>query len=132
MYKVIWLVKFRKDLDPNDVRGWWREHHSKVAAATPGMVRYVQNHWMQPLDPETFLPRTGEMAFDGHAEHWFDSCESYEAAMASEQWQLTQEDGPTGFDASTLVGGRLEEHVISWEPMRDGRLYPREESPKAR
>ncbi len=124
MHKVIWLVKFRKDKDPNEVRTWWREHHSKVAAATPGMVRYVQNHWTAPLDPTTFLSTGGDTRFDGHAEHWFESRETYEAAMASEQWQRTQEDGPTGFDASTLVGGLLEEHVIAWEPMTDGRLDP--------
>ena len=79
---------------------------AELAAATPGMVRYVQNHWVASLDGATHMPG-GTRAFDGHAEHWFESRESYEAAMASEQWQRTVADGPTGFDASTLVGGAL-------------------------
>jgi hypothetical protein len=66
----------------------------------------------------------GTRAFDGHAEHWFESRESYEAAMASEQWRRTIADGPTGFDAATLVGRVLEERVITWDAMSDGRTYP--------
>ena len=124
MYKVIWLVKFRKDMDRQEVLRWWRGHHGDLAGATPGMVRYVQNHWVAPLDPATQMPRMGaEPAFDGHAEHWFESREAYEAAMASDVWKETQEDGPVGFDSSTLVGGLLQEHVVSWDPRSDGRLY---------
>jgi uncharacterized protein (TIGR02118 family) len=124
VYKVIWLVKFRKDMQREEVVRWWRGHHGDIAAATPGMVRYVQNHWVAPLDPATQLPIAGSQpAFDGHAEHWFESREAYERAMVSDQWKATQEDGPVGFDSSTLVGGLLEEHVVSWEAGSDGRLY---------
>lgn len=122
MYKVIWLVKFRQDVPRDDVLRWWRGHHGDLAAATPGMVRYVQNHWVAPLDVDTRLAVPGvEPRFDGHAEHWFESLESYEAAMASEEWKRTVEDGPTGFDSASLVGGVLEERVVSWEPTLDGR-----------
>jgi hypothetical protein len=88
------------------------------------MVRYVQNHWVAPLDGATHMPGGGHQAFDGHAEHWFETRESYEAAMASEQWRRTVADGPTGFDAGTLVGGVIEERVISWDETLDGRVYP--------
>jgi len=54
--------------------------------------------------------------FDGHAEHWFADRESYERGMASEEWKRTREDGPTGFDTSTLVGAEVEETVITWTP----------------
>jgi EthD domain len=77
MYKVIWLVKFRPDVEHDEVLSWWRGHHGDVAAKTPGMVRYVQNHWVAALDPETQMPVAGgEPAFDGHAEHWFESREA--------------------------------------------------------
>ena len=76
MYKVIWLVRFRRDVPREDVLAWWRGPHAALAAATPGMVRYVQSHWLAPLDPATCLPRAGESPeFDGHAEHWFESRE---------------------------------------------------------
>jgi uncharacterized protein (TIGR02118 family) len=122
MYKVIWLVRFRRDVPRDEVVRWWREEHGPVAAATPGMIRYVQSLWLAPLDPKTHLPDTaGEPAFDGHAEHWFESREAYERAMTSAEWERTQEDGPRGFDATTLVGGQLDEHVVTWEPATDGR-----------
>jgi uncharacterized protein (TIGR02118 family) len=124
VFKVIWLVKFRKDLEREEVLRWWRGHHGDLAAATPGMVRYVQNHWVAPLDGDTQMPQTGAApAFDGHAEHWFESREAYDAAMASDTWKRTREDGPVGFDSSTLVGGMLEEYVVSWDARADGRVY---------
>jgi uncharacterized protein (TIGR02118 family) len=125
MYKVIWLVKVRKDMERDDVLRWWRGQHGDLAKATPGMIRYVQNHWVAPLDPATQLavPGAQEPAFDGHAEHWFESRETYEAAMRSDEWKKTQEDGPVGFDSSTLVGGHLEERVVSWDVQADGRAY---------
>jgi uncharacterized protein (TIGR02118 family) len=123
MYKVIWLVKFRKDMDRDEVLAWWRGHHAEVAKATPGMIGYVQSHWAAPLDPATQMPTDGEPAFDGHAEHWFESREAYERAMASDEWKRTQDDGPGGFDSSTLVGGELEETVISWDVESEGRPY---------
>jgi uncharacterized protein (TIGR02118 family) len=124
MYKVIWLVKFRKDMEREEVLQWWRGRHGDLAGATPGMIRYVQNHWVSPLDQATQLPVAGgEPAFDGHAEHWFESREAYEAAMQSDEWKETQLDGPVGFDSSTLVGGLLEEYVVNWDPRLDGRKY---------
>ena len=124
MYKVIWLVKFRKDLPKEDVLAWWRGRHGDLAKATPGMVRYVQNYWAAPLDRGSQLEDpNAEPAFDGHAEHWFESREAYEQAIQSEEWKLTQLDGPTGFDSSTLVGGYLEETVISWDTTVDERTY---------
>jgi uncharacterized protein (TIGR02118 family) len=124
MYKVIWLTKFRADIDREEVRRWWKGHHAELAAATPGMIRYVQNHWMEPLDPATHQPAADrQLAFDGHAEHWFESREAYDAAMASEEWRKTVIDGPAGFNGATLVGGVLMEHVVTWEADGDGRTY---------
>ena len=113
MYKVIWLVKFRPDKSREEVVRWWREEHGPLAAKTPGMLRYVQNYWTDALDQTTQLADpSGRPMFDGHAEHWFADFDSYQAAMASEEWRQTQLDGPTGFDSSTLVGGILSEHVV--------------------
>jgi uncharacterized protein (TIGR02118 family) len=113
VYKVIWLVRFRQDMAREDVVRWWREDHGPLAGKTPGMVRYVQNHWTDPLESETFLvDPDGQLAFDGHAEHWFETYETYKAAMASPEWAATQRDGPNGFDSSTLVGASLDEYTV--------------------
>src|ERR1700727_2729334 len=105
MYKVIWLVKFRTDVPREEVVRWWRQEHGPLAAKTPGMMRYVQSHWLEALDPETDLPTGGPPYFDGHAEHWFADEESYRAAMASPEWAATKEDGPRGFQSTNQVGG---------------------------
>lgn len=113
MFKVIWLVKFQPDVPRDDVVRWWRDEHGPMAARIPGMVRYVQSVWTEPLDQKTQLPiPKGECQFDGHAEHWFTDFEAYKAAMTSAEWQETHEDGPRAFDTSTLVGGVLSEHVV--------------------
>lgn len=119
MYKVIWLAKFREDKPRDEVLAWWRGHHAELAKATPGMLRYVQSHWTHALDRETAL-EAGEPFYDGHAEHWFADRSAYEAAMASPEWQACVADGPFGF-ANVAIGGALEETVISWHPMDDGR-----------
>jgi hypothetical protein len=111
VYKVIWLVRFRRDKSREEVVRWWPEEHGPLAATTPGMVRYVQNYWTHHLDPTTQLEdESAEPHFDGHEEHWFADLESYKLAMASEEWKRTREDGPNGFDSSTLVGGALSEY----------------------
>jgi uncharacterized protein (TIGR02118 family) len=123
MYKVIWLTKFRPDLPREQVLEWWRGHHGDVAKATPGMLRYVQSHWVSALDPATHQPK-GAPNFDGHAEHWFENKAAYDAAMASPEWAFAQVDGQDGFASTTLIGAELEETVISWHPMDDGRAHP--------
>jgi uncharacterized protein (TIGR02118 family) len=120
MYKVIWLTKFNPEVAPEEVLRWWRGPHAELAASTPGMLRYVQSHWTHALDPDTQL-EAGPPHFDGHAEHWFADRASYEAAMASPEWRRTREDGPVGFDGSSLIGGALVETVITWDAMDDGR-----------
>ena len=121
MYKVIWLTKFRQDIPRDEVLAWWRGPHADLAKATPGMVRYVQSYWVSALDDDTQLTTGALGAYDGHAEHWFPDRASYERAMLSEEWKRCRADGGTGFDDSTLIGGELEETVISWTEVGDGR-----------
>ena len=123
MYKIINLTKFRPGVSRSEVLEWWRGPHAELAKATPGMMRYVQSYWSSGLDPATGLATGQPGAFDGHAEHWFADEASYRAAMASAEWQRCIEDGPTHFDGPSLIGGELQESVILWDPMNDGRKY---------
>ena len=123
MYKVIWLAKFQPDVPREQVLEWWRGHHAALAKATPGMLRYVQSYWVEALDAKTQQPAGKPGLYDGHAEHWFESKEAYDAAMASPEWKQTLIDGPRGF-TEDLVGAVLEETVISWDRMEDGRAAP--------
>ena len=113
MYKVIWLVRFRRDVPREEVVRRWREEHGPRAAKTPGMIRDLQSHWTSALDHDTQLPADAQPPHrDGHAEHPFEDCDTYRAAMASPQWREAQIDGPPGFDATTLVGGELDEFTV--------------------
>ena len=102
MVKVIFLLKFRRDLDPEEVRRWWRSDHGALALRNTRMRRYVQNHWQAPVDSEH---AEGGLEFQGCVEVWFDNMEDYEATMASPEWAALEADGPNGFEMLEFQGG---------------------------
>src|SRR6266516_4873446 len=120
MVKVIFLLKFRPDLDKEEVRRWWRTEHGALALRNLGMKRYVQNHWIAPIASEH---AEGGMPYDGCVEVWFEDREAYEATMASPEWQALEEDGVHGFEMGSLQGGFVTEHVMRWDALPDGRIY---------
>jgi uncharacterized protein (TIGR02118 family) len=120
MVKVIFLMKFRKDLDPEDVRNWWRNDHGALALRNMGMRRYVQNHFTGPVDEEYAL---GGLEFDGWVEVWFDDIETWRRTLASPEWQALDADGPNGFDMTVAMGGFVTEHVMRWDAAPDRRPY---------
>ena len=120
MVKVIFLMKFREDLDPEEVRRWWRNDHGALALRNMGMRRYVQNHFKGPVDEEYAL---GGMEFDGCVEVWFDDLETCRWTLASPEWQALDADGPNGFDMSVAMGGFVTEHVMRWDAAPDQRPY---------
>ena len=120
MIKVIFLLKFRPDKDPEEVRRWWREDHAALALRNRGMLRYVQNHWTAPIDPEHAV---AGMPYQGCVEVWFEDLAAYEATMASPEWQALEEDGSNGFEMGALEGGFVTEYVMRWDATADGRFY---------
>ena len=120
MVKVIFLLKFRPDLDPEAVRRWWRTDHGALALENLGMKRYVQNHFVEPIDS---AHAGAGMAYDGCVEVWFEDREAYERTMASPEWKALEEDGIHGFDMGSLQGGFVTEHIMRWDAHPDGRIY---------
>jgi uncharacterized protein (TIGR02118 family) len=120
MFKVIFLHRFRPDRDPAEVRDWWLNHHGPICLQSKGVKRYIQNHWIES-------PLAGERAFDGSVDLWFESREAYEATMASPEWRALVADGPDGFDEATLeptlIGGFVNEHIMRWDGLPEGRVY---------
>jgi uncharacterized protein (TIGR02118 family) len=119
VYKVVWMLTFRPELDPEEVRAAWRTTHADIALRVPGIRRYVQNHWVQAA--------TGsERVYDGSVDCWFDDEASFEAALQSPEWATLMEDDVTLFDRRdtvTLVGGAVDEYVMRWDARPDGRPY---------
>ncbi len=120
MIKVIFLFRFRRDMDPERVRDWWRNEHGALALENLGMRRYVQNHFIAPIDP---AHAQAGMPYDGCVEVWFDDIEAYERTMASPEWKALEEDGQNGLDMASLAGGFVNEHVMRWDANPDRRPY---------
>jgi uncharacterized protein (TIGR02118 family) len=120
MIKTVWILTFRADKDREEVSRWWRTDHGAIALRVPGIKRYVQNHFLEPLDADR---AEGGMPFQGMVECWFDNQETYDAAMASPEWAELEADGDFGFEMTKLYGGFVREHVMRWEGLSDGRVY---------
>jgi uncharacterized protein (TIGR02118 family) len=119
MYKCVWLITFRPELDPEEVRRAWRTSHGALALKVPGIRRYVQNHWVA-------TPPGAERTYDGSVDCWFDDRESFEAALASPEWATLLEDDVRLFDRERVPafeGGVVDEHLMRWEGLPEGRIY---------
>jgi uncharacterized protein (TIGR02118 family) len=120
MVKVMFLLRFRPDRDPEAVREWWKSEHGALALKNLGMRRYVQNHWVAPLEHDR---APGGNEFQGCVEVWFDDMDAYRATMASPEWRALEADGVNGFDMTALQGGFVDEYIMRWDASLDGRLY---------
>jgi uncharacterized protein (TIGR02118 family) len=128
MIKVIFLFRFRSDMEKEDVRRWWLNDHGALALKNLGMRRYVQNHFVGAIDAEH---AEAGMGYDGCVEVWFDDLEAYERTMASPEWKALEDDGPNGLDMTTLMGGFVNEHVMRWDAAPDQRPYTSSQAPAA-
>ena len=119
MYKCVWMIKFRPDMDPEEVRRRWRTSHAELALQIPGIRRYVQNHWVE-------TPMDSERTYDGTVDCWFDDKESFERAWTSPEFKRLWEDDLTLFDRNGPIvseGGVVREYVMRWDARPDGRPY---------
>ena len=92
MLKVIFLFKFRQDLDKAAVRQWWLTEHGEIALKNLGMKRYVQGHFVSMIDPDH---AGAGMGFDGCVEVWWEDRAAYERTMASPSGPRWRRTGPT-------------------------------------
>jgi uncharacterized protein (TIGR02118 family) len=85
MLKLMFCLTRRPDLSRAEFQAHWRDVHAPLVrrhAAALGIVRYVQNH-SEPENPAFALARLRGSAgsdFDGVAELWWHSRDSYAAA----------------------------------------------------
>ena len=108
-YKVAWVAWFRKDMDPEEARTYWREVHGPLAAGA-GVDRYVQNHAIATVGGGG--EGSGAPAFAGFSECWFRDERHFLEAVGSDAWARVAEDGPNVFDPDVMWGAALEERVV--------------------
>jgi uncharacterized protein (TIGR02118 family) len=111
MRKIVTLVKRAPGLSVPEFQHRWAQAHGPVAAAAPGVRRYVQSHALEKGYAK------GELLFDGISEAWFDDDDAVARYEASEAARLVEEDLRALIDASRLVRMAVDVHVIKDGPV---------------
>ena len=93
--KLVFVIRRREDLPPEEFHRYWLEEHGPLAGGllrSLGARRYVQTHTLATdLNVALAAARgTGE-AYDGLAEVWWDSLDALVAASTSEEGQRANE-----------------------------------------
>jgi uncharacterized protein (TIGR02118 family) len=105
--KLIYCISRKPDLTVEEFQRYWREVHAPIAAAIPGVRRYVQCHVL----PATY---SGERqpGFDGAAELWWDDIDALRAAMATPELRAAIEDEKNFIDHSRVASFITTENVV--------------------
>lgn len=98
MVKLIYCISRKPDMTVEQFQSYWRGTHAPIAAAIPGLRRYVQCH----VVPETYGTNT-QPGFDGAAELWFDSLDAMRRAMRSPEVAAALEDEKNFIDHSRVA-----------------------------
>lgn len=117
MYKVTFMLKFRKDITSEEARKEWLGSHGQLALTIPGLRRYVQNHWVAPAEGH-------EQVYDGGVDLYFDNEKAFKEGFSSPEGEAMLKDDLRIFDRGgkpAYVGGVVIEQVMRWEKGNDGR-----------
>ena len=95
MFKIVFLVHKRPDMDAQEFRRHWRETQGSLGSRFLANAKYVQNHSVIPAGSPA-------APYDGFAEMWFDSKEAFERAMATPEAQAAIADLPNFIDTTRM------------------------------
>ena len=101
MIKQVSFFKRRDDLSPEEFRDHWLNVHADVVCQLNGIVRYVQNHALEP--------RSG---FDGIAEVWFEDIESMRNVVDTPELAAIRSDEENFIDLNTMGTVLTTEYLI--------------------
>ncbi|HVR28310.1 MAG TPA: EthD family reductase [Thermoanaerobaculia bacterium] len=101
--KLVAFLNRRPDLEPGAFRAYWRDRHGPLAAAVPGLRRYVQCH----VAPGIYLAGR-EPVYDGVPISWFDDADALRASGSSPEYEAVRRD-----EASFLVSRALPFVIVS-------------------
>ena len=120
MIKLVYVVRRRSDVAPEEFRRYWLEEHAplvKSIAPEHGSRRYVQSHTIDtPINDALVDSRGMAPWYDGITEIWADSLEAMQAELASEKGQQAfgrlGEDEAKFIDIANSTMFLTEEHTI--------------------
>jgi uncharacterized protein (TIGR02118 family) len=107
MVKLIYCINRLPGISVEDFQRYWRETHAPIAAAIPGVRRYVQCHVLPELYDRHAVP-----PYDGAAELWFDDMDALRAAMRSPEVEAAREDERNFIDHSRVALFITEENIV--------------------
>jgi uncharacterized protein (TIGR02118 family) len=95
MIKLVFVIRRREDLSPEEFHRYWLEEHGPLAGRLLdelGARRYVQTHTVgTDLNGALAASRGTTEAYDGLAEIWWDSLDALLAVTSSEEGQRANE-----------------------------------------
>ena len=107
MVKLIYCISKKPEMSVEEFQTYWRGTHAPIAAAIPGVRRYVQCHTL----PELYGRETPP-AFDGAAELWFDDLGAMRSAMRTPELAAAMEDEKNFIDHTRVASFVTEEKPI--------------------
>ena len=120
MIKLVFVIRRREELSPEEFHRYWLEEHGPLARKLLeplGARRYVQTHTLETdLNGALAASRGTAEAYDGLVEVWWDSLDALVAVFGSEEGQqanetLTEDEARfIDFERSSLF--ITEEHAI--------------------
>lgn len=111
MRKIVTLVKRVPGLSVQEFQGRWSQDHGPLAAAAPGVRRYVQSHALEKGYAK------GELLFDGISEAWFDDDAALASYGAGEAARRIEADLLPLVEPSRLVRMVVDVHVVKDGPV---------------
>ena len=113
-HKLVFIMRFREDIDRDEAARHWREVHGPLALAQPGVIRYVQNLVTGAIGDGGAIGPPQDARFDGLAEVWFEDESFWSEAYASKAWQASYRDCFEFLDMSpgANLAAAVEQRVI--------------------
>ena len=120
MLKLVFNIRRRDDIEPAEFYRYWKVEHGPLVrsvAADIGVVRYIQSHTIDtPINDILRASRDTEPPYDGVAELWWESIESFVAGSSSPEGQAAAarllEDEARFIDLPATSIFLTEEHEI--------------------
>ncbi|MBA2707709.1 MAG: EthD family reductase [Gemmatimonadaceae bacterium] len=104
MFKTMFFLYRRPDLDAEAFQSYSRGVHVPLVAEVPGLKHYVINHLV--ANP------SGANACDAVAELWFDSAESFQHALTTEEGAAALNDQPNYLDMNRTYVPIVDETTV--------------------
>lgn len=120
MIKLVYVVRAREDVDPEEFHRYWREDHAPKVRSVAEAIRarrYVQSHTIDtPLNAALIESRGMSPLYEGITEVWWDSLEDLQQAAATpegaEAMKMLVEDEATFVDLARSTIFMTEEQEV--------------------